>query len=353
VKPVPLSGIQRHMTTRTFVKPAALAPIAGIHHVTAVASDPQRNLDFYTKVLGLRFVKLTVNFDDPGTYHFYFGNERGEPGTVLTFFPWPHVKRGVQGTGSVIATAFSAPKASKQWWTEHLAKAGINITASTRFGDDVLAFEDHDGMGLEIVLHDGAMAAPFVSRDVPVQHALRGFHSVTLLLQDAGDTASLLQGAMGFAPAGTDNGRQRFIASGDAKAFARVVDILTPAKTMTGSAPATKLGAGVVHHVAFRTPDLATHRKWQEVIAENDLHVTPVLDRNYFQSIYFREPGHVLFEFATDQPGFAVDEPLEQLGTTLKLPAQYESKRDVIVRVTPRITLPTGGTVGGGGGGGA
>lgn len=326
---------------RTFVKPSALAPLVGIHHVTAIASDPQRNLDFYTQTLGLRFVKLTVNFDDPGSYHFYFGNESGEPGTALTFFPWPHVKRGVQGTGSVIATAFNAPKASKQWWSDRLAAAKIAVAASTRFGDDVLAFEDHDGMRLEIVFHDGPGAEPFATGDIPVAHVLRGFHSVTLSLADASETAALLQGAMGFTAAGVENGRQRFVASGDASAFARVVDVLTPA-----GAPVSKLGAGVVHHVAFRTPDLATHQKWQEVIAENDLRVTPVIDRQYFQSIYFREPGHVLFEFATDQPGFTADEPLAELGTTLKLPAQYESKRDVIVQATPRIKLPGGGTVG-------
>ncbi|HLO39741.1 MAG TPA: ring-cleaving dioxygenase [Phycisphaerales bacterium] len=332
---------------RTYVKPTALAPIVGIHHVTAIASDPQRNLDFYTKLLGLRFVKLTVNFDDPGTYHFYFGNETGEPGTALTFFPWPHVKRGVQGTGSVIATAFNAPKASKQWWSDRLAAANITVTPSTRFNDEVLAFEDHDGMRLEIVFHDGPAAKPFATRDIPTQHALRGFHSVTLSLENAAETAALLQGTMGFIPQGTadekQSSRQRYIATGDNTAFARIVDIIVP----TQRAPASKLGAGVVHHVAFRTPDLATHSKWQEVLAENDLHVTPVIDRNYFHSIYFREPGHVLFEFATDAPGFTADEPLDQLGTTLRLPPQYEHKRDVIVRVTPRITLPTGGTVGG------
>jgi glyoxalase family protein len=164
---------------------------------------------------------------------------------------------------------------------------------------------------------------------------------VTLSLADASETASLLQGTMGFTAAGAENGRTRFIASGDATAFARVVDIVTPS-----DAPTSKLGAGVVHHVAFRTPDLATHQKWQQVIAENDLRVTPVIDRQYFQSIYFREPGHVLFEFATDQPGFTADEPLAELGTTLKLPAQYEHKRDVIVMATPKIKLPTGGTVG-------
>ena len=326
---------------RTFAKPAVLAPIVGIHHVTAVASDPQRNMDFYTQVLGLRFIKLTVNFDDPGTYHFYFGNETGAPGTVLTFFPWPHVKRGVQGTGSVVATAFNAPTAARAWWTDRLNANTIPFTAATRFGDPVLAFEDPDGMRLEIVFHDGPAADPFATSDIPASHALRGFHSVTLSLEDAADTASLLQQAMGFTSAGTENGRQRFIASGDNAAFARVVDIIT-----AENAPTTKLGAGIVHHVAFRTPNLAAQQQWQTAIADNDLHVTPILDRNYFRSIYFREPGHVLFEFATDEPGFTVDETLATLGTALKLPAQYEGKRAAIERGTPKLRLPTSGVAG-------
>lgn len=335
-------------STQVSPQPPAVQPIAALHHVTAIARDPQRNLDFYTETLGLRLVKLTVNFDDPGTYHFYFGNEAGDPGTVLTFFPWANVKRGVQGAGAVIATAFNMPAAALEFWWERLkaSRDVSNLQRVTRFGSPVLAFEDHDGMRLELIACDEG-PAPFARDDIPPHFALRGFHSVTLALHRAQPTISLLNESMGYrfvnsADEGTaTRTRLRTATSGVTGTFATYLDILEDP-----TLPDNKLGAGVVHHVAFRVPDLEAQARWQQHLAHRGLRATPVQDRSYFQSIYFREPGHVLFEFATDSPGFATDEPLAALGGTLKLPPQYEHARARIEQAVPRITLPSGSIVG-------
>jgi glyoxalase family protein len=325
----------------------AVRPIAALHHVTAIARDLQRNLDFYTKTLGLRLVKLTVNFDDPGTYHFYFGNEAGEPGTVLTFFPWANVKRGVQGAGAVIATAFAVPAESLDFWQNRLAASPdiANLQRITRWGAQVITFEDHDGMRLEIIASDNG-AKPWNSGDIPAQHALRGFHSVTLAVRAAAPTLALLAESMGYEIVDrvreADATRTRLRASASATGgFATLLDVLED-----GALPDTSLGAGVVHHVAFRVPDVEAQATWQQHLAHRGLRATPVQDRSYFQSIYFREPGHVLFEFATDSPGFATDEPLASLGGSLKLPPQYEHARARILQTLPRITLPGGAVVG-------
>jgi glyoxalase family protein len=275
-------------------------PIVGLHHVTAIASDPQRNLDFYTEVLGLRFVKRTVNFDDPGTYHFYFGDDAGSPGTILTFFPWPHAAIGHAGIGEITRTSFSVPLSSLDYWTQRLSDLEVLVEQTgKRFEEQVLTFADPDGMKLEMVGHAdaGPVKAPrFAS--VPPEHAIRGFFGVTLYEHRAGETAAILK-VMGFHKIAEEGNRLRFAAEGSA---------------------------------------LGNQREWREVIAQH-LEVTPVLDRTYFHSIYFREPGGVLFELATDPPGFALDEPLESLGEELRIPEWLESRRPYIEGRLAPITL--------------
>jgi glyoxalase family protein len=317
------------------------SPIAGLHHVTAIASDPQRNLDFYTDVLGLRFVKRTVNFDDPGTYHFYFGDDAGSPGTILTFFPWPHAARGHAGVGEVAKTAFSVPGASLEFWRERLTDQGLLLEEGKRFEENVLTFPDPDGMKIEIVAHADAgdgKAPRFAS--VPPEHAIRGFFGVTLLEQREKETAEILN-VLGFKKIGEEGNRLRFAADGHA--LGNHIDLLIDPAGKFG-----RSGAGSVHHIAFRAKDDAAQKEWREVIAKH-VHVTPVLDRTYFHSIYFREPGGVLFELATDPPGFALDEPIESLGEELRLPHWLEASRSLIekklVPITLRKHLPIGATV--------
>jgi glyoxalase family protein len=308
------------------------SPIVGLHHVTAIASDPQRNLDFYTGVLGLRFVKRTVNFDDPGTYHFYFGDDAGSPGTILTFFPWPNAARGHSGVGEVTKTAFSVPASSLEYWQERLAGQGVLVEhTGKRFEEQVLTFPDPDGMKIEIVAHAGAGAgnAPrFAS--VPSEHAIRGFFGVTLLESRADATAAILN-MMGFKKIGEEGSRLRFAAEG--QALGNHIDLLIDPSAKFGRA-----GAGSVHHIAFRASDDAAQKAWRVEIAKH-LDVTPVLDRTYFHSIYFREPGGVLFELATDPPGFALDEPIESLGEELRIPQWLESKRTMIEQRLAPIVL--------------
>ncbi len=307
-------------------------PIAGLHHVTAIASDPQRNLDFYGSVLGLRFVKRTINFDDPGTYHFYFGDDAGSPGTILTFFPWPHAHRGAPGVGETSVTAYRVPGASLGYWQDRLTQAGVLVEeAPERFGDGVLSFADPDGMRLELVASDANAPHPARFSDVPVEHSIRGFHSVTLCEAGFESTAAVLR-LMGYEQTHDTGGRFRFSAAGDAPGSH--IDVLVQPQLTYG-----RLGAGSVHHIAFRAPDDEQQRAWREVLKQAGLDVTPVLDRTYFHSIYFREPGGVLFEIATDPPGFALDELPESLGEALKLPAWLEPKRELIERTLPPITL--------------
>jgi len=308
------------------------SPIAGLHHVTAIASDPQRNLDFYTEVLGLRFVKRTVNFDDPGTYHFYFGDDAGSPGTIITFFPWPHATGGVAGAGEVAKTAFSVPAASLEYWRQRLADGGIPVEQTgKRFDEQVLTFPDPDGMQLEIVAHadaGGVNAPRFAS--VPPEHAIRGFWGVTLLEQKAEETTRIVN-VMGFQKAGEEGNRLRFYAAGHA--LGNHIDLLIDASARFG-----RFGSGSVHHIAFRARDAAAQNEWRQEIAKH-LDVTPVLDRTYFHSIYFREPGGVLFELATDPPGFTLDEPIESLGEELRIPEWLEPRRSFIEKRLAPITL--------------
>ncbi len=308
--------------------------IVGLHHVTAIASDPQRNLDFYTDVLGLRFVKRTVNFDDPGTYHFYFGDDAGSPGTIITFFPWPGARRGVAGAGEVTHTAFAIPRASIAYWQQRLQAKGVLVEhTGRRFNEEVLTLADPDGMKLEIV---GTSDAPLASKaprtaDVPEEHSIRGFFGVTMLQRDARATAETL-GWMGLEQIGIEGNRIRFAAP-NGSALGNHIDVVIDPKASHG-----RSGAGSVHHVAFRTPNDASQLAWRDVIAQR-LSVTTVQDRDYFHSIYFREPGGVLFEMATDTPGFAVDEPIETLGEALKVPAWLEPQRAQLERRLAPLTL--------------
>jgi glyoxalase family protein len=308
-------------------------PIVGLHHVTAIASDPQRNLDFYTQVLGLRLVKRTINFDDPGTYHFYFGDYEGSPGTILTFFPWPNAHRGVRGVGETFATAFSVPVAALGYWKSRLLNQGVVIALEEeRFGAYVLGFDDPDGMRLELIGHSDCGGAPSMSEgDIPAEHFIRGFFGVTLCEADFELTASLLE-TMGFRKSAELGNRFRFSAEGDA--HGRHIDVLH--RPQFGPA---EPGAGTVHHIAFRASDDAVQLAWRERIRAFPLQVTPVLDRTYFHSIYFHEPGGVLFEIATDPPGFAFDEPLQSLGENLQLPNWLESRRADIEAILPKISL--------------
>lgn len=313
----------------------ARSHVTGIHHITAIAGDPQRNLDFYTEVLGLRLVKLTVNFDDPGSYHFYFGTAHGSPGTILTFFPWPDARRGLVGNGQVSATTFAVPARSLDFWRDRLARSVTPFDeAGQRFGQTVLRLTDPDGLPLELVETSlPCTDEAWTGGGVPAGSAIGGFHSATLSEADYRDTASLLQDVMGLRFVGREGDRFRYQAPGDQPAA--IVDVIdAPGRTWG------QLGAGTVHHLAWRTPDDAQQLSWRRTLAQVGHHVSPVADRTYFRSIYWREPGGILFEIATDAPGFAVDEAPERLGERLMLPLQFEPHRRTLEQALPRLTLP-------------
>ncbi|HVM15015.1 MAG TPA: ring-cleaving dioxygenase [Egibacteraceae bacterium] len=307
----------------------------GIHHVTAVASNPQANVDFYLSVLGLRLVKTTVNFDAPDTYHLYYGDEVGHPGTILTFFPWPNAPRGRHGTGQTSTVSFSVPQASLGYWKDRLAKRGVEVTAAfTRMDEDVVVFTDPDGLQIELVAHTGTDERPPWERGpVPGEHAIRGLYAVTMAEEGYEATADLLTETLGFRHVAEEANRFRFDV-GSGGPGARVDVICQP------DAPRGMVAAGTVHHVAWRAPDGDTQVTWRQAIVEDGLNVTPVLDRQYFTSIYFREPGGVLLEIATDPPGFTVDEDPEHLGSSLKLPPWLEGERDQIEQALPPLKIP-------------
>ena len=305
----------------------------GIHHVTAIAGDARRNFDFYTHTLGLRFVKKTVNFDDPGTYHLYYGDEHGSPGTILTFFPWQHVAPGRVGVGQTQETAFRVPEFAIGYWAHRFVEKGVPHEAPVkRFGRTVLTFKDPDGMGLALVGMPGADLDPaWTTSDVSSEVAIRGFEGVTLMLDDAAPTGAILTDVLGFRETDRDGSLIRH--TSDA-AVGGTIDI----RAATGFLPG-RMGGGSVHHVAFRAADDATQAAMVKRLAENhDIHTTEQKDRNYFRSVYFREPGGILFEIATDDPGFAADEPVENLGRALKLPAFLEPRRSNIEAVLPDLS---------------
>ncbi len=306
-----------------------------IHHVTAIAGDPQRNLDFYAGVLGLRLVKLTVNFDDPGTYHLYFGDEMGRPGSILTFFPWPNGRRGRQGTGQVGSVSLAIPPASLGFWIERLVRHGVKFEGpSRRFDEQVLAFADPDGLLLELIATSRVEhVAPWLDGPVPAEHAVRGLHGGTIWEDGDRGTAEFLTTRMGFRPVGQEDNRVRFESA--AAGVGTVVDLRRVPGFWAGGT-----GVGTVHHIAFRAPSDDDQLERRARIEATGLSVTPVVDRQYFRSVYFREPGGVLFEIATDAPGFAIDEPAAELGTHLMLPPMYEPMRDRIERTLPPVRLP-------------
>src|SRR5690554_5151275 len=311
----------------------------GIHHITAICGDPQRNLSFYTGLLGLRLVKKAVNFDDPGTYHLYYGDGLGSPGTIMTFFAWllPPLVSGQarQGTGQITATPFWIPPSSIDFWIERLANAGVDFDGpEERFGEPVISLLDPDRLPLELVARpDGELRAPWHEGPVPVEHAIRGFAGATLCLNGYEHTARLLTETMGFQEIGEDGSRFRFqVGTGN---DAAMIDLHCQPEGKPG-----RMGIGAVHHIAWRTPSEEAQQEWRRVLAAAWLNVTPVLDRNYFKSIYYREPGGVLFEIATDPPGFTVDESPEALGTDLKLPEWLEPRRTWIEAQLPELHQP-------------
>lgn len=313
--------------------------LPGIHHVTAIAGDPQQNVDFYVGVLGLRLIKRTVNFDDPGSYHLYYGDATGSPGTIMTFFAWPGAPRGRVGTGQVSVTSYSILQQAIGYWLERLRPHGVRVAGpSARFDEQVLAFEDPDGLPLELIAHAAADGrSGWDGGPVPPEHAIRGFYGVTLAErgsdQGCEHTTALLTEGMGFRLVAESGNRHRF-ATGDGAPGA-LVDVLCQS-----GAPPGQIAAGSVHHVAWRTSDDAQQAAWRRQIAAFGVNVTPVRDRQYFRSIYFREPGGVLFEIATDPPGFTVDEPPERLGTSLKLPPWLEQRRALLERTLLPLRLP-------------
>jgi len=297
---------------------------AGIHHITAIAGDPQRNLDFYTQALGLRLVKRTVNFDDPGSYHFYFGDNIGSPGTIVTFFPWPGARRGARGSGQVTTVSLAIPQNSMAFWKERLrANQVIAEEIEGRFGSNALRFLDPDGLQLELLAS--------ANEESSSARAIRGFAAPTLEVRDPEKTEKLLTEILGFEFVAEENNRRRFRGSGS-NASAEV-------DLVSSEAGFGQIAAGTVHHIAFRAADDDEQLKVREQLVARGLNVTPVIDRQYFHSIYFREPNGILFEIATDGPGFLIDEPADALGETLKLPPIYESKRNEIERVLPAIHL--------------
>lgn len=307
------------------------SPVKGLHHVTAIASDPQRNLDFYTDTLGLRFVKKTVNFDDPGTYHLYYGDAVGNPGSVMTFFPWVGMPKGQAGVGEVGVTQFSVPEGSLDYWKNRVeTKGGRVLQEGIGFGERQVLAEDPDGLSFSLAEKSNDSRAPWIGNDVSEDAAVRGFHGVTLTLADKKPTADLLTGLMGYEHVGTQGNlsRYRSLNTGEAN----VVDIIEDPVGRYANQ-----GAGRVHHVAFAVDNRDDQRALRNTLIENGFNVTPVIDRNYFWAIYFRSPGGVLFEVATNEPGFTADEAEDMLGTSLKLPEQHEHIRDRIEAHLPAL----------------
>ena len=311
--------------------------IYGIHHVTAIASNPQRNVDFYTSVLGLRLVKLTVNFDDPSTYHLYFGDELGRPGTILTFFPWSDAPKGHRGTGQVISTSFLISEESIDYWKIRLKNNHIMVRGPFKsFKEQVLSLYDPDGLELELVAHSSAQKREenvWNGGGIPTKHAIRGFYSVTISEEGFERTANILTEELGFLSVGQEKSRFRYEIQ-KSEHGASIVDVLCLPYTPSGY-----IGVGSVHHVAFRTSTDDKQKDLRLSIIKAGLNATPIIDRTYFHSVYFREPGGVLFEIATDPPGFTVDQKLSELGTRLMLPEWLESERKSLEKILPRLKL--------------
>jgi glyoxalase family protein len=305
--------------------------ITGIHHVTAIASNAQKNIDFYRGILGLHLVKKTVNFDAPEIYHFYYGDESGRPGSILTFFPYTGLATGRHGKGMLNTISFSVPHTALSFWLSRLKKFGIKYKdPSERFAlETVVYFEDWDGLGLELVFTDRDPRPGFPHGTVPAEHAVKGFYNVEIWEEGYERTAGLLTEHMDHQLVAEKGNRFRFAATDTPGNY---VDVLCSPDSLRGLA-----GSGTVHHIAFSTPDTGTQLAVKQKLTRRLLNATPVLDRKYFSSVYFREPGNVLFEIATAGPGFAIDELPEALGESLKLPAAAENTRANLERILPAI----------------
>ncbi|WP_150283500.1 ring-cleaving dioxygenase [Rummeliibacillus sp. TYF-LIM-RU47] len=290
----------------------------GIHHITAIVGHPQENVDFYAGVLGLRLVKKTVNFDDPATYHLYFGNDGGKPGTIITFFPWANAQQGEIGDGQVGVTAYAIPQGSLAFWKQRLAKFNVQYTIAERFGEEVLAFDDPHGLHLELVEREAGETNTWTTGEITPQYAIKGFAGATLYSANPSETAMLVEEIMGLEVVGQEGDYIRFRSSAD---IGNVIDL----KLTTNGRGI--MGVGTVHHIAWRAIDNEDQLDWQKYISQHGYGVTPVRDRNYFNAIYFREHGEILFEMATDPPGFAHDESPETMGEKLMLPEQFEPYR--------------------------
>lgn len=291
----------------------------GIHHITAIVGHPQENIDFYAGVLGLRLVKQTVNFDDPGTYHLYFGNEGGKPGTIITFFPWANAYQGQIGDGQVGVTTYVIPVGALDFWKNRLTKFDIEYTETNRFGENYIQFADPHGLHLELVERESGEENNWTFGDVTKDVAIKGFGGVILYSSRPEETGVTLVDVMGLEVVGEEGDYTRFKATAD---IGNIID-LKMTKGVRG-----KMGVGTVHHIAWRANDDQDHIEWQQYVQSKGQFVTDIKDRNYFNAIYFRESGEILFEIATDPPGFAHDETPETMGSDLKLPAQYEQHRE-------------------------
>lgn len=300
----------------------------GIHHITAMVNDAQRNIDFYAGLLGLRLVKKTINFDRPEVYHLYFGNETGQPGTVITFFPWAKQLKGRIGTGQVGVITFIIPGGSIHFWKQRLQKFGVDFSTSERFGEKFILFNDPDGLQLELIERNEGPINHWNFGAIQAENAIKGFGGATLISAQPNKTADVLENILGLECIGDDDGFLRFKAEGD---LGNMIDIkLTP--SVRGL-----MGAGTVHHIAWRAKDEQELHKWRSQLQEKEYYPTEIRDRNYFKAVYFHEQGGILFEIATDLPGFSVDESVDELGKKLMLPPWLESKRKELEGTLPSV----------------
>lgn len=306
--------------------------ILGLHHITAIAGSAQKNHEFYTRVLGLRLVKKTVNFDDPGTYHLYYGDERGSAGTILTFFPWEGIAQGKNGTGMATEIGYAVNSGSLAFWKDRFEAFQVrHEEAEERFGETLLKFKDPDGLELSLIVPATAdTRIPWETNEVNIENATKGFHSTTLTLKSIDKTAKVLTDIFGYRLLAQEGNRFRFLT--DSVPNSAIIDLLESPEGQHGIS-----GAGSNHHVAFRVSDEAVQQEFRERISSEGLQITPKIDRDYFFSLYFREPGGVLFEIATDNPGFTVDEPLAELGTHLMLPQQHDYLRAELENILPKL----------------
>lgn len=312
------------------MKPA----IHGIHHITAISGDPQTTLDFYTDVLGLRFIKKTINFDDPQTYHFYFGDYTGKPGTILTFFPWGQESlKGQRGNGQIIVISFSVPAGSLKYWQNRLNELNIQFEGPfKRFGEEIIAINDNDNFNIELASSENEKRSGWFNGEIPEEHSIRGFHSALLSESNKNKTEQLMINLLGFRKLNQEGNRSRY-ESGEGGP-GTYIDIIENPNGAFG-----RMGVGIIHHIAFRIANDEEQKKLRVILLDANVNVSEIMDRNYFHSIYFKEPGNVLFEGATDPPGFTIDETLEELGTHLLLPEWYEKYRHDIENVLPKLSL--------------